>query len=64
MTSGLCNLEYYKGTFLEIRKFMEMREEGMEVQEETVFFTPSFQTQILPQYFQPNSRVLLPATHI
>jgi len=35
MTSGLCNNpEYYRGIFLEIRKFMEMREEGMEVQEE------------------------------
>jgi len=36
MTYGLCNPEYYRGTFLEIQKFMEVREEGMEVQEETV----------------------------
>jgi len=36
MTSGLCNPEYYKGALLKIRKFMEVREEGMEVQEETV----------------------------
>jgi len=34
MTSGLCNPEYYRGTFLELRKYMEVREEGMEVQEE------------------------------
>jgi len=34
MTSGLCNLEYYRGVILEIRKSMEVREEGMEVQEE------------------------------
>jgi len=34
MTSRLCNPEYYRGTFLEIRKSMEVREEGMEVQEE------------------------------
>jgi len=34
MTSGLCNPEYYKGAFLEIQKSMEVREEGMEVQEE------------------------------
>jgi len=35
MTSGLCNLEYYKGAFLEIQKVMKVREEDMEVQEET-----------------------------
>jgi len=34
MTSELCNPEYYRGAFLEIRKSMEVREEGMEVQEE------------------------------
>jgi len=34
MTSGLCNPEYYRGAFLELRKYMEVREEGMEVQEE------------------------------
>jgi len=34
MTSGLCNPKYYRGAFLEIRKSMEVREEGMEVQEE------------------------------
>jgi len=34
MTSRLCNPEYYKGTFLKIRKSMEVREEGMKVQEE------------------------------
>jgi len=34
MTSGLCNSEYYRRAFLEIRKSMEVREEGMEVQEE------------------------------
>jgi len=34
MTSELCNPEYYKGIVLEIRKSMEVREEGMEVQEE------------------------------
>jgi len=33
MTSELCNPE---GVFLEFRKFMEVREESMEVQEETV----------------------------
>lgn len=36
MTSGLRNLEYYRGAFFEIWKFMDIREEGMEVQEETV----------------------------
>jgi len=30
MTSGLCNPEYYREAFLEIRKSMEVREEGME----------------------------------
>jgi len=34
MTSGLCNPKYYIEAFLEIRKSMEVREEGMEVQEE------------------------------
>jgi len=34
MTSRLCNLEYYRRAFWEIRKSMEVREEGMEVQEE------------------------------
>jgi len=38
MTSGLCNLKYYIGRVLEIRKFMEVREEHMEVQEERVGF--------------------------
>jgi len=28
--------EYYRGVFLEIQKFMEVREEDMEVQKETV----------------------------
>jgi len=37
MTSGLCNPEYYRGVVLEIRKSMEVREEGMEVQEEAAF---------------------------
>jgi len=36
MTSGLYNSKYYRGTFLKIQKFMEVREEGMEVQKETV----------------------------
>jgi len=36
MSSGLSNPEYYRGAFLEIRKFMEVREEGMKVQEEIV----------------------------
>jgi len=36
MTSRLCNLEYYRETFLEIRKFMEVKEKGTEVQKETV----------------------------
>jgi len=36
MTSGLCNPKYYRRAFLEIQKFMEVREEGMEVLEETV----------------------------
>jgi len=36
MTSELRNSEYYKGAFLEISKLMKVREEGMEVQEETV----------------------------
>jgi len=35
MTFGLCNPEYYRGAILEIRKSMEVREEGMEVQEES-----------------------------
>jgi len=34
MISELCNPKYYRGSFLEIRKSMEVREEGMEVQEE------------------------------
>jgi len=34
MTFGLCNPEYYRGAFLEIRKSMEVGEEGIEVQEE------------------------------
>jgi len=34
MTFGLHNPEYYRGIFLEIRKFMKVREEGMEVQKE------------------------------
>jgi len=34
MNFRLCNPEYYKGSFLEIRKSMEVREESMEVQEE------------------------------
>jgi len=34
MTFRLCNPEYYIGTVLKIRKSMEVREEGMEVQEE------------------------------
>jgi len=42
MISGLCNLEYYKSAFLEIQKFMEVREEGMELQEETVQFVMNF----------------------
>jgi len=41
MTSGLCNSEYYRGVVLEIQKSMEMREEGMEVQEEAAYFTLS-----------------------
>jgi len=36
MTSGLCNPKYYKMAFLKIRKFMEVREEGMKLQEEIV----------------------------
>jgi len=43
MTSGLCNPEYYRGAFLEIRESMEVREEGMEVQEEAAILpTPNF----------------------
>jgi len=34
MTSELCNPEYFRGAFSEIRESMEVREEGMEVQEE------------------------------
>jgi len=34
MTFELCNSEYYRGLVLEIQKSMEVREEGMEVQEE------------------------------
>jgi len=41
MTSELRNLEYYREAFLEIQKFMEVKEEGMEVQEETVYLKPS-----------------------
>jgi len=37
MTFELCNLEYYIRTFLEIRKYMEVRKEGMEVQEEATY---------------------------
>jgi len=33
MTSRLCNPEYYREALMEIRKYMEVREEGMEVQE-------------------------------
>jgi len=33
----LCNPEYYREAFLEIRKSVEVREEGMEVQEEAAF---------------------------
>jgi len=40
MTSGLCYPEYYKGNILEIRKSMKVREEGMEVQEETYLQKP------------------------
>jgi len=36
MTSIILNSEYYRGTFLKIRKFMEVREKDTEVQEETV----------------------------
>jgi len=36
MTSGIKNLKYYREIFLKIRKFIEVREEGMEVQEESV----------------------------
>jgi len=39
MTSGLCNPEYYRGAFLEIRKSMEVREEGMEVEEEAALIS-------------------------
>jgi len=38
MTSELHNPEYYIETFLKIRKFMEVGEEHMEVQEEIVFY--------------------------
>jgi len=38
MTSGLCNLKYYIGAFLKKRKYMEVKEEGMEVQEEAALF--------------------------
>jgi len=34
MTSGLHNAEYYRGTFLKIQKYMEVREEGMETEME------------------------------
>jgi len=36
MVYGLCNPEYYKGAFLEIWKLIEVRKEGMKVQEEAV----------------------------
>jgi len=36
MTSKLRNPKYYRGAFSKIRKFMEVREEGMEVHEEAV----------------------------
>jgi len=39
MTSGLCNPEYYREPFLEIQKSMEVREEGMKVQEEAAIIT-------------------------
>jgi len=41
MTSGLCNPEYYRGVVLEIRKSIEVREEGMEVQEEAATLYPT-----------------------
>jgi len=36
MSSELCNPKYCREGFLEIRKFMKVREKHMEVQEETV----------------------------
>ena len=38
MTFELRNPKYYIGTFLKIQKFMEEREEHMEVLEETIIF--------------------------
>jgi len=61
MISELCNPEFYKRAFLKIRKFMEVREEGMEVQEETVrnentWIVPSHQRKAqLLKYFDPNN---------
>jgi len=39
MISRLCNPEYYRGAFLKIRKYMEVREESTEVQEEAALAT-------------------------
>jgi len=55
MTSGLCNPEYYRGAFMEIRKFMEVREEGMEVQEEAA---------VLQQTERPHGAALLEGYHL
>jgi len=50
MTSKLCNPEYYRGVVLEIRKSLEVREEGMEVQEEAainmLFLFPPYNSHV------------------
>jgi len=45
MNSELRNPEYYRWAFLEIKKFMEVGEEGKEVHEETVLNLLHLQTQ-------------------
>jgi len=56
MISGLCNPEYYRGAFLEIRKSMEVREEGMEMQEEAALSHASVSlVKTRSEYFYPYS---------
>jgi len=61
MTSRLCNPEYYIGTFLEIRKSMKVRKEGMELQEEAALLMCSF--TLKHRSFLPAPLILLPAPH-
>jgi len=63
MTSELHNPKYYRGVFLEIKKYMEMREEGMEVKEETIpFFITFYSSPFLFTHF--HSEVILVTSYI